>query len=115
MSSSDQDIVTLTTKTSQYSVAPGGTLEIPVVLTNQGNTQERLRISVEWIPIVWVSTEHQVVLLQPGEQRPITLTIQPPALPNVQIGRYMLRLLATSAVDASQIAQTQVTLTVAGF
>ena len=90
MNNSDQDTIILKTNASQYSIAPGGTLEIPVILTNQGSTQDQLRVSVEGIPMVWVSTEHQVVLLQPGEQRQIILTIQLPAPPNVQIGRYLL-------------------------
>jgi len=115
MNTSNQDPIILTTNSSQYSVAPGETLEIQVILANQGSTQNQLRISVEGIPMVWVSTEHQIVLLQPGEQRQIILKIQPPALPNVQIGRYMPRLLATSVIDSSQTAQKQVTLMVAGF
>ena len=115
MNTSNQDPITLTTNSSQYSVAPGDTLEIPVILANQGRTQNQLRISVEGIPMVWVSTEHQVVLLQPGEQRQIILKIHPPALPNVQIGRYMPRLLATSVIDPSQTTQKQITLMVAGF
>jgi heat shock protein HslJ len=115
MNTSNQDPIILTTNSSQYSVAPGETLEIPVILANQGSTQNQLRISVEGIPMVWVSADHQVVLLQPGEQRQIKLTIQPPGLPNGQVGRYMLRLLATSAIDSSQTAQKQVTLIVAGF
>ena len=76
MNTSNQDPIILTTNSSQYSVAPGDTLEIPVILANQGSTQNQLRISVEGIPMVWVSTEHQVVLLQPGEQRQIILKIQ---------------------------------------
>jgi heat shock protein HslJ len=115
MNTSNQDPIILTTNSSQYSVAPGETLEIPVLLANQGSIQNQLRISVEGIPMVWVSTEHQVVLLQPGEQRQIILKIQPPALPNVQVGRYMLKLLATSVIDSSQTAQKQATLMVAGF
>ena len=115
MNTSNQDPIILTTNSSQYSVAPGDTLEIPVILANQGRTQNQLRISVEGIPMVWVSTEHQVVLLQPGEQRQIILKIHPPALPNVQIGRYMPRLLATSVIDPSQTTQKQITLMVAGF
>jgi len=115
MNQSDQDTIILTTDASQYSIAPGETLKIPVILANRGSTQNQLRISVEGIPIAWVYTENQVVLLQPGEQRQIILAIQPPALPNVQVGRYLLRLLAISAIDSSQAAHKQVTLTVAGF
>lgn len=115
MNNSDLETIILTTETSQYSIAPGEKLEIPVNVTNQGRTREQLRISVEGIPMVWVSTEHPVVLLQPGEQRQIILAIQPPAPLNVQIGRYVMRLLATSEIDSSHSAQIQFTLTVAGF
>ncbi len=68
MNGSDQETILLTTETSQFSISPGEKLEIPVNVTNQGRTQEQLRISVEGIPMVWVSTEHPVVLLQPYEQ-----------------------------------------------
>ena len=75
MNSSDQETIILTTNDSQYSIAPGGSLKLPVIITNQGRTQDRLRVGVEGIPVFWVSTEHQIVLLQPGEQQQITLTI----------------------------------------
>jgi heat shock protein HslJ len=115
MNNSNQETINLAADASQYSVAPGDKLEISVVMTNQGSTPERLRITVEGIPMVWVFTEHQIVLLQPGEQRQISLTIHPPALPEAQIGRYLVRLLATSVIVPTQAAQTQFTLSVAGF
>jgi heat shock protein HslJ len=115
MNNSDQTGIVLSTQTDQLSVAPGGKLAITLLLTNQGSAADQLRISVEGIPLTWVSTEQQVVLLQPGEQSQITLTIQPPAPPNAHTGRYSLRLGATSLIDPDRTAETQVTLTVAGF
>jgi heat shock protein HslJ len=105
----------LTTDADQYSVAPGAKLSIPVVITNQGSLQSQLRIGVEGIPMVWVSSEHQVILLQPGEQRQIILTIQPPAPPNVKIGRYTLQVLASNTTDPARVARLSLLLTVAGF
>ena len=76
---------------------------------------EQFRVSVEGIPLVWVSATQQVVLLQPGEQSQTIMTVQPSAPPNARSGRYTLRLLATSVIDPARSVQTQVTLTVAGF
>ncbi len=107
--------IKITTPTDQFSVTPGGSLEIPLLVTNQGSTPDQLRIGIEGIPLVWVSAEQQIVLLQPGEQRQVSLIVQPPAPPNVNTGRYSLRLSAVSAIDPARAGQTQVTLTVAGY
>lgn len=115
MNSSDQATILLTTPTSQYSIAPGGTLKIPVILTNQGSAPDQVRISVEGIPLIWVSAEQQVVLLQPGQQAKIILTIQPPEPPQVHVGRYNLILQATSMIVPAHTSQVKVILTMAGF
>lgn len=107
--------IRLTTQTDQYTVAPGGKLAIPVLLSNEGNLPDQVRIGVEGVPLVWVSAEQQVVLLQPGEQSQITLVVQPPAAPNAQIGRYLLTIKAASILQPGRVAQTQFALTVAGF
>jgi len=107
--------VSILVPADQYTVAPGGKLEIGVLLSNQGSLPEQVRIGVEGVPLVWVSAEQQVVLLQPGEQSQTILTVQPPASPNERSGRYNLRFLATSVIDPAQSVQAQVTLTAAGF
>jgi heat shock protein HslJ len=107
--------IKLTTPTDQFSVVPGGSLEIPVLVINQGSAPDQLRIGIEGIPLVWVSAEQQILLLQPGEQRQVSLIVQPPAPPNVNTGRYSLKLSAISAINTARSGQTQVTLTVAGF
>ncbi len=105
----------LSTQKDQYSIVPGGKLEIPVTLVNPGNVADQVRISVEGIPLVWVSTEQLITLLQPGEERQVILTIQPPPTPNAPIGRYNLGLRAESVIVSGRSAQIQVKLTVAGF
>jgi len=102
-------------QTDQYTVAPGGKIEIPLLISNEGSLTEQIRISVEGIPFVWVSAEQQVVLLQPGEQAQTMLDVHPPASPNARSGRYHLRINATSEIDPARITQTRVILTVAGF
>lgn len=111
----NQSGIKITVQTDQYNVPPGGKLAIPLLLSNEANLPEQVRVSVEGIPLAWVSAEQQVVLIQPGEQSQIVLTVQPPAPPNTHSGRYNLKLLATSVTDPARSAQTQVTLTIAGF
>ena len=115
MNDSEQEQIKLTTQTDQYSVAPGGSVEIPVVLTNLSGTSDQVRIHIEGIPLVWVSTEQPVLLLEPGEERQIILTIKPPAPPNAHAGRFSLWLRAVSTLNPSRSGQALVTLTVAGY
>ena len=101
--------------TDQYSCAPGSKLDIPLLLINEGIVPEQVRLNVEGIPLVWVSAEQQIVLLQPGEQSTIVLTIQPPAPPDSRTGRFRLRLVATSTLDATRSYEVSVSLTVAAY
>ncbi len=115
MNNPNQDAILLTIPTDQFSVPPGGHLVIPLEITNQGSIPDQVRIGVEGIPLMWVSAEQQVVSLQPAERRQLNIIIQPPALPDAHIGRYSLRLLASSIIDPTRSAQVRVTLTVAGY
>jgi heat shock protein HslJ len=110
-----QTDISLTTPNDQISVIPGEKVVIPLVLTNQGALADQLRISIEGIPFTWASSDQQVVMLQPGEQRAVNLTVEPPALPNARIGRYDLQVLATSSLDPSRVTRAAIALSVAGY
>jgi heat shock protein HslJ len=115
MNEPSQETIKLTTDTDQYSVVPGGSLEMTLVLSNLGQAPDQARIMVEGIPLAWVSTGQPLVLLQPGEERRMLLTIQPPAPPNAHAGRYSLQLSASSPLNPTQRVESTVTLTVAGY
>jgi heat shock protein HslJ len=115
MNNPEKTGITLAAQSDQFSVAPGDKLEIPLVLTNQGNAPDQVRISLEGIPLVWVSTEQQVVLLQPGEQAQVSLSIHPPRPPDAHAGRYYLKLRATSTLDPARSYAASVNLTIAAY
>jgi len=96
-------------------VAPGDYLEIPLVLTNLGDTPDRVSISIRGVPRVWVSLDRPTLKIQPGEQQKALVTVKPPASPNAQIGCYNLILRATSIIDPANLDQDQVAFTIAGF
>jgi heat shock protein HslJ len=107
--------ILMTTGKDTLSVAPGGTQELPVILKNNSRVPEQVRIMVEGVPLPWISTDRPVLLVQPGEEVPITLVVHPPEPPNANAGRYQMRILVTSTLDPERCAETLVTLTVAGF
>ena len=96
-------------------VAPGATLDISLFLSNEGSAPDQVRISVEGIPLVWISAEQQVVLLQPGEQSQVVLNIHPPAPPDAHAGRYRLQLRLTSTIDPTRSVEAYVNLTIAAY
>jgi heat shock protein HslJ len=107
--------IQLAAEANQLSVAPGGTLEVPIFIKNQSASADQVRITVEGIPLTWVSTDQPVILIQPGEQRRILLIVQPPAPPNANAGRYQMRITVTSTFDPQRRAEALLALSVAGF
>jgi PKD repeat protein len=115
MNTPNQSGIYLVTEMERYSVAPGATLEIPITLKNEGVSPDQIRITVEGIPLPWVSTEQPILIIQPGEERQISLIVQPPAPPSGNAGRHRLQIVATSTLDPERRAEILVVLTVAGF
>ena len=63
---------------TEFSVAPGGAVTVPFVLLNQGLEGDIFSLSVDGIPSAWVYTSTAKVQLAPGQERDVSLTIQPP-------------------------------------
>ncbi len=99
--------------TTQFSVAPGGSITISLPLHNQGPSGESLALSVQGIPSPWVFVPSPVVQLAAGEQREVPITIQAPAYPQGRAGRHRLVIRATSQEAPAVAAEVACVLTVA--
>jgi type II secretory pathway pseudopilin PulG len=99
----------------QFSVAPGSSAELAIVLQNQGLVEDNFRLSVEGIPVAWISTATPVTRLAPGERRDVTLTILPPRDPQSKAGRYPFKIIVSSQEAADQSVSVDCTLTVAAY
>jgi heat shock protein HslJ len=115
MSGTNFSGILLTIEKDTLSVAPGGTQELPIILKNNSESPEQVRITVEGVPLPWISTDRPVLLIQPGEEISITLVLHPPEPPSANVGRYRMRIIITSTLDPARRAETFVALTVAGF
>lgn len=98
--------------TVQFSMAPGETLAIPLMISNRGMYVDTFYLTVEGTPAAWSSGPAQAVQLSPGESREVTLLIQPPVGPESRAGQYPFRLRVTSQADPSQYTIADALLTV---
>ena len=102
-------------ETVQFSVSPGSSATIPVVLLNQGLVEDSFKLSIEGLPVSWVSTSSPVTRLNPGEQKEVTLTILPPRDAQSKAGRHTFKLIVSSQEAPDQSASVDGTLTVAAY
>ncbi|MDX1435878.1 MAG: DUF5050 domain-containing protein [Anaerolineales bacterium] len=98
-----------------FSLIPGGRVEIPVVLINQGVGEDYFRLSVEGIPGSWISTSSPVTHLQGGEQKEVLLNVMAPRSAQTRAGRYSFRIQVYSQQSPDQITEVSGTVTVAAF
>lgn len=98
---------------TEFSVVPGRSVSIPLVLLNQGLDADTFALSVEGIPSAWVYAASAAVSLAPGRQQEVTLTVQPPASAQIRAGRHPFRILVHSQGAPGQAAAVPCVLTIA--
>jgi uncharacterized membrane protein len=99
----------------QFSTAPGSALTIPVTVLNRGLEGDTFRLGVEGIPVNWVSTSTPSVQLEPGENKELSLVIQPTQTSSSQAGRYKFFILVVSQKVPDQVVKVDCTLSVAAY
>lgn len=114
-SSSGQGRVGVFMEDTNLSVQPGQSLDIQLVLINQGDQVDHFNISVAGISAGWVPGLPKSVYLMPGDQQQVNLVIQPPRSSDSRAGRYALTFLVSSKADPSQVVETKANLTVAAY
>jgi hypothetical protein len=100
---------------TEFPVAPGETVTIPLVLFNQGLEADIVRLSVEGIPSSWVYASSASTPLSPGQQQEVTLTVQPPRSLESGAGRHPFKILAASQGAPGQVTAAECVLTIATF
>ena len=83
----------------QFTVAPGSAIEVPILLLNQGLESDSFRMSVDGLPVSWISTQTPIARLEPGEKKEIVLIIQPPRVPGSKAGRHSFKIKVHQPAD----------------
>jgi hypothetical protein len=100
---------------TEFPVAPGDSVAIPLVLFNQGLEGDLINLAVEGIPSSWVSASSATTPLSPGQQQEVTLTVQLPRSGETGAGRLPFQILAASQSAPGQVATADCILTIATF
>jgi hypothetical protein len=90
-SSGEQGRVGIHVETTSFTVTPGDSVTIPIVLTNHGLEADVLTLAVDGIPSSWVYASSVSTPLNPGQSQQVSLSIQPPR--SLQPGKAALILL----------------------
>jgi serine/threonine protein kinase len=114
-SSAGQGRVGIYLNPGEFSVEPGQNLSLPIVLLNQGSLVDQFNVSVSGIPEAWVKGGVKTAQLMPGDQKELSIDIQPPRAPQSKAGSYPLTVSASSQDDPSQVAQVKTNLTVSSY
>jgi Tol biopolymer transport system component len=102
-------------KSVQFTVAPGGSLSVPLTILNRGLEADTFRLGVEGVPVSWVSTSTPVNPLKPGESKEVSLVIRPPLASSSPAGRNKFFVTVTSQAAPDQFVKVECILTIAAY
>jgi len=115
-SQTEDNRLIVTIKEEQLTVAPEGEVKVHVAIINKNlEEDEYLDIQVKGIPPDWTTIDNPVVRVGAGKMEQVTLTIQPPPIPQSRVGQYPLDLRAISQNDPTRWVTARSTLTVAAY
>lgn len=110
-----QGRIGLLLESTQYTVAPGGIVNIVAVLANNGLVEDYFSLALDGIPSGWISTASPLNRLAPGEQKEVILSIRPPRLPETTAGRKAFKLQISSRQAPGQMTEASGVLTIGAF
>ncbi len=98
-----------------FSVVPGSSVTIPVLLQNNGLKDDVFQLSIDGIPANWISTNALFTKLGPSESQEIEFTLRVPRSPEAGVGRTPFKIRIISQDFPDQKAEVECILTVAAF
>jgi len=98
-----------------FSVVPGSSVTIPVLLQNHGLRVDVFQLNVEGIPAGWITTNAVLTKLEPSRSKEIEFTIRVPRSPEASAGRTPFKIVFISQDFPDQKADAECILTVAAF
>ena len=107
--------ITVLMDATQFSAIPGESMNIPLVLINQGLTPDVIRSEITKLPEGWKISLPDGVKLAPEQTGEVTLKVEPPRKPDTRAGRYSFEILVHSQAAPDQTTEISCVLTVAVF
>lgn len=98
-----------------FSVVPGTSITVPMILKNHGINEDSFSLSVEGIPPNWVTTTSPMTRVAAGQSKQIQFNIQIPRSPQAHAGRTTFKIVITSQSYAAEKVAVDCIMTVAAY
>jgi len=100
---------------THFSVFPGSTIHIPILLQNRGSQADNFRLHITGIPANWISTNSALTILEPAESKEVIVTVHTPRAPQAVAGRMPFLIEFISQSLPGQKTEVSCTLTISAF
>jgi eukaryotic-like serine/threonine-protein kinase len=114
-SSTGQGRVSVFVENPELQVDPGRSVNVTLIMLNQGSLVDHFRISIRGLPGAWTPSLPPPVQLMPGSQQSVILTIQPPRSPQTRAGDYNFAVRVVSQDAPGESVETSLSLKVGAF
>jgi Tol biopolymer transport system component len=98
-----------------FSVGPGSSVTIPVLLQNLGLKEDTFQLNIEGIPANWITSNALFTKLEPSSSKEIEFTIHVPRSPEAGVGRTPFKIILISQDYPDQKTEADCILTIAAF
>jgi hypothetical protein len=105
----------LAMKDEDWHVSPGEKITIPALVANRSSDDIFVELSVQGVPMDWVTLDNPVVHLRPKEKHEFALIISPPPYPKTQAGEYPVNIRASVQNQPGITLNVKDTLTIATY
>ena len=102
-------------KTPEFSVTPGASANISLIVINQSQSSDGFRITVSGIPKTWLPAPPPLIELPPGARQEINLTVHPPRVAESHAGTYRLHIQIISQIVFTETVEVWAVLVVVPF
>ena len=100
---------------THFSVFPGSTIHISILLQNRGSQADNFRLHITGIPANWISTNSALTILEPSESKEVIVTVHVPRAPQAVAGRMPFLIEFISQSLPGQKTEVSCTLTISAF
>jgi Tol biopolymer transport system component len=110
-----QGTIRIRADSSEYKAIPGSEVKIPLTISNLSQEAETLELTVQGVPITWVSLPSPVINLAGGEQKSVEIVLQVPAAPEIRAGYVPMKLIVSRLNEPSISYEAEIKLGIAVF
>ncbi len=111
----DESHLSINLDDTQVNLDPGQSYTLQMTIQNLGANEDTVSLVITGLPAAWGHLAVHPILLVPGEQKTIAITIKPPVSPQTRAGHYPVSILASSQRNPTKGIEAGLNLTISAY